>query len=196
MNSFYSPDELTALGLKSYGENVLISRKASLYSPEKMEFGNHVRIDDFCILSGAIKLASYIHIASHTILIAGNHRIEMEDFSGISSHCSIYAESDDYSGNAMSNAMCPAQCRAPYGNPVLIKRYVIVGAGTTVLPGVCIEEGGAIGAMSLVTKNTPPWSISAGVPCKVIQARTQKILDLEKAFRENTPFYISNEAVK
>ena len=31
MNSFYSSEELKNLGLKSYGENVLISRKASLY---------------------------------------------------------------------------------------------------------------------------------------------------------------------
>jgi len=184
MNSFYRLDELSALGLKSWGENVLISRKASLYSPEKMEFGNNVRIDDFCILSGAIKLANYVHIASHTILIAGCYRIEMDDFSGISSHCSIYAISDDYSGNALSNAICPAQYRAPYGNPVLIKRYAIVGAGSTVLPGVCIEEGTAIGAMSLVTENMPPWFICAGIPCKAIKARARKILELEKEFRE------------
>ena len=35
MSSFYSVDELNTLGLKSFGEKVLISRKCSIYSPEK-----------------------------------------------------------------------------------------------------------------------------------------------------------------
>ncbi len=186
MNSFYSPDELSALGLKSYGQNVLISKKTSLYSPEKMEFGNNVRIDDFCVLSGNIKLGSYIHIATHNSLMAGCHGIEMEDFSGISSHCSIYAESDDYSGNSMSNPMCPDKYRAQYGGRVLIKRHGLIGAGCVILPGVCIEEGAAIGAMSLVMKNIPPWTICTGIPCKVIKARSRKVLELEEELKKNS----------
>lgn len=39
MNSFYSREELKKIGFKSYGENVLISKKASIYSPEKIEIG-------------------------------------------------------------------------------------------------------------------------------------------------------------
>jgi len=55
MNSFYTEDELKEIGLKSYGHNVLISRKANLYSVSEISIGNNVRIDDFCILSGKIK---------------------------------------------------------------------------------------------------------------------------------------------
>ncbi len=51
MDSFYSRDELKKIGLKKYGENVFLSKKASIYNPEKIEIGNNVRIDDFCILS-------------------------------------------------------------------------------------------------------------------------------------------------
>ena len=51
MNSFYSKEELKEIGFKKYGENVLISRKTSIYNPEKIIIGNNVRIDDFCILS-------------------------------------------------------------------------------------------------------------------------------------------------
>ena len=46
-NSFYTREELAELGLKSYGENVLISRKASFYAADKIELGSNVRIDDF-----------------------------------------------------------------------------------------------------------------------------------------------------
>ena len=62
MNTFYSENELQKLGIKSYGKNVLIGRNAILYSPESLEIGHDVRIDDFCILSGKITLGSYIHI--------------------------------------------------------------------------------------------------------------------------------------
>ena len=68
MSSFYSVDELNTLGLKSFGENVLISRKCSIYSPEKISIGNNVRIDDFCILSGNISLGSHIHISAYSAL--------------------------------------------------------------------------------------------------------------------------------
>ena len=54
MNSFYSPEELKSLELKEYGENVLISRKCSIYGAENIRLGSHVRIDDFCVLSGKV----------------------------------------------------------------------------------------------------------------------------------------------
>ena len=62
MNSFYSDEELKKIRFKSLGENVLISKKASIYSPEKIIIGNNVRIDDFCILSGNIQIGNHVHI--------------------------------------------------------------------------------------------------------------------------------------
>ena len=64
MTSFYSEEELKSLGLKHYGKNVLISRKCSIYSAESISIGNHVRIDDFCILSGEITIGDYCHISA------------------------------------------------------------------------------------------------------------------------------------
>jgi galactoside O-acetyltransferase len=65
MADFYTVEELKELGLKSCGHNVLLSKKASLYGINKIEIGNNVRIDDFCILSGSIKLGTNIHIAAY-----------------------------------------------------------------------------------------------------------------------------------
>ncbi len=64
MNSFYSKLELDQIGFNKIGNNVLIIRKCSIYSPEFISIGNNVRIDDFCILSGKINLGSQIHIAA------------------------------------------------------------------------------------------------------------------------------------
>jgi len=71
MNSFYSTKELASLGLKRYGENVLISRKCSIYGAQSIEIGDNVRIDDFCILSGHIILGSNIHISAYVALFGG-----------------------------------------------------------------------------------------------------------------------------
>lgn len=60
MSNFYNEVELKNLGLKSYGENVLISKKCSIYGAENIEIGNNVRIDDFCILSGEIKIGNCV----------------------------------------------------------------------------------------------------------------------------------------
>ncbi|HBS76832.1 MAG TPA: galactoside O-acetyltransferase, partial [Alphaproteobacteria bacterium] len=55
-SNFYSDTELQELGLKSYGKNVLISRKCSIYGAHNISVGDNVRIDDFCILSGNITI--------------------------------------------------------------------------------------------------------------------------------------------
>ena len=107
MNSFYSPEELGALGLKEYGENVLISRKCSIYGAENIRLGSHVRIDDFCLLSGKVELGSYVHIAAGCLLFGGSAGIRFEDYSTISSRGAVYAVSDDYSGEHMTNPMVP-----------------------------------------------------------------------------------------
>lgn len=46
----------------------------------------------------------------------------------------------------------------------VIRRYAVVGAGATLLPGVEIGEGAMVAAGAVVTKNVHPWTIVAGVP--------------------------------
>lgn len=48
---FYTREQLEKKGFKSIGENVLISDKTSIYSPQNISIGNNVRIDDYCVLS-------------------------------------------------------------------------------------------------------------------------------------------------
>ena len=44
-----------------------------------------------------------------------------------------------------------------------------IGAAVTVCPGVTIGEGCVIGAGAVVTKDIPPNTVAAGVPCRVIR---------------------------
>ena len=182
MSSFYSEEEVLSLGFRSIGKDVRISRKCSIYSPEKMSIGNHVRIDDFCILSGVVILGSYIHISAGCMLFGGNDGIIIEDFAGVSSRTALYAESDDYSGRCMTNPMLPDEFRNIIHGGVHIKKHSLIGSGCTVLPGVIIGEGCAVGAMSFVNKSLLDWGIYVGVPCRWIKKRSQNIIQLEQSF--------------
>lgn len=180
MNSFYTEDELAELGLKSYGKNVCLSRKASIYGAENISLGSHVRIDDFCVLSGCISIGNHVHIANFCAIMAGAAGIEMHDFSGLSSRCTIYAQSDDYSGNALTNPTVPKEYLNIISGKVVLGRHTVIGTNSTILPGVRIGEGCAVGSMSLVNRSLEPWGIYVGIPCKYKKEREKKILGFEK----------------
>ena len=186
MNSFYTRYDLNQLGLASFGENVLISRKASIYGAEKINIGDNVRIDDFCILSGKITIGNFIHIAAYTALYGGNKGIVIQDFANISSKISIYSISDDYSGETMTNPMIPDKFKNVQSKEVVIQRHVIIGSGCVVLPGVVLKEGSSFGAMTLINRSSEPWSINVGIPFKKIRDRSKKLLELEKDFKKES----------
>ena len=180
--NFYSEEELKEIGLKAYGKNVLISRNATIYGADKINIGDNVRIDDFCILSGNISLGSYIHIAAYCGLFGGVAGIIMEDFTAVSSRSAVYAASDDYSGAALTNPMLPDKFRNVIEGAVTIKKHSIIGTGSTILPNITIGEGCSVGSMSLVNKSIDAWGIYVGIPCKRIKERKKDLLELEKEF--------------
>ena len=163
MNSFFSIDELKQLGLKSFGEKVLISKKCSIYSPEKISIGDNVRIDDFCILSGEIKLGSHIHISAYSALYGANG-IEMEDYTGISPRTTIFSAMDDFSGDYLIGPIHPKEYTNVTGGKVILRRFSQLGVGTIVFPNVEIGEGAVTGAMTLVNKGLSPWTTNVGIP--------------------------------
>lgn len=175
--SFYSLEELSRLGFKRLGENVLISRFARFYGIERIEIGNDVRIDDFCILSGNITLGSHIHISAYTALY-GRFGILMEDFTGISPRCTIFSASDDFSGEYMISPMVPDKLTNVSGGKVIIKRFAQIGANSVILPNVILNEGAVVGAMSLVKNPINAWEIHGGCPAKLIKLRNKNILSL------------------
>jgi len=183
---FLSKEELNKIGFKSIGDNVLISDKASIYSPQNIEIGNNVRIDDFCILSPStyLKIGNYVHISCYASIIGGGE-IVLEDFVGISGRVSIYSSNDDYTGLRMTNPMVPKEYSGVKHGPVLIKKHSIIGCGGVVLPNTILNEGVSVGALSLLNGEYEEFSVYSGVPAVKIRKRQKRLLKYEQALRNN-----------
>ncbi len=175
MDSFYSERELQEIGFRSIGRNVKLSRKASIYSPEKITIGDNVRIDDFCILSGKITLGSNIHISAYVALY-GAMGIVVEDYSGISPKSVVYSAMDDFSGDYLIGPIHPEATTNVTGGVVMIKRFVQIGSNTVVFPKLVIGEGVVVGACSLVNKSLDDWGIYLGIPAKRLKNRRKGLL--------------------
>jgi len=187
MTSFYTHSELNKLGFKSLGNNVKISRNAIFYGLSRTIIGNDVRIDDYCIISagsGGIIIGNYVHIGIFCSL-QGDGKITLNDFSGISSRVSLYSSNEDYFGNYLTNPTIPDKFRKLTVKDIYIDKHVIVGSGSIILPGVNLQIGVAIGAMSLVDRNCDSFFIYKGNPLKKIVRRKKNILLLEKTLIQN-----------
>jgi acetyltransferase-like isoleucine patch superfamily enzyme len=175
-NSFLTKNELLNLGLKTFGDNVLISRKASFYAPEEIIIGNNVRIDDFCILSGKIEIGSYVHISAYCALY-GKYGIKIDDYSGTSPRVTVFSATDEFSGEFLIGPMVNKNLINLIKGRVYIKKYVQIGAGSIILPDITINDGCAVGALSLINKSLNEWGIYAGIPARYIKERRKGLLD-------------------
>jgi len=180
---YYTNEQLIKIGLKSLGQNVLISDKCSIYGADKIEIGSNVRIDDFVILSPgtSLKIGNYVHIACFASLI-GKGEMILDDFVGISGRVSIYSSTDDYLGYALTNPMIPEKYKKLTNGKVHIKKHTVIGTGSVVMPNVTIGMGVSIYAQSLVKSDCDDLTIYAGIPCKKIKEKLTIFLDLEKKF--------------
>lgn len=180
--AYLSTEALEKLGFKYLGKNVKISDKAAIYDTFEIEIGDNSRVDDFCILSGKIKIGKYCHITPMCLIAGGKPGISIGDFSTLAYGVKVFSQSDDYSGDSMVNSLIPAKYKNEFFSKVNIESHVIIGTNSVIFPGVTLAEGTSIGAMSLVLKETDPWSIYVGIPAKLLKRRSKKLLLLVKEF--------------
>lgn len=178
---FLSIEDLKEIGFKSVGENVFISSKASIYSPHLIEIGNNVRIDDFVILSpgSSLRIGNYVHIGCYVSII-GRGEVIIEDFAGLSGRVSLYSSSDDFTGLAMTGPMIPIDLRKVTDGKIHIKKHVVIGCGSLILPGVTVGMGCSIFAKSLIKSDCEEMGVYFGSPAKKINKRLTRFLDYEK----------------
>lgn len=141
----------------AYVKKTRVSDTALMQHPERISIGDNVFISHYSILDGTggltigegTGIGPWVGIFTHSAHIA------------IRLYGSHYQE-------------IPEKDKLGYQvHRVIIGKYVFVGAGAKILPGVVIGDGAVIGVGSIVSKNVNCFEVVSGNPAQVIgDART------------------------
>jgi maltose O-acetyltransferase len=72
--------------------------------------------------------------------------------------------------------VCESDGQRPVSSAdIMVGNHVWIGAGATILPGICVGEGAVIAAGAVVTKSVPAYTLVGGVPAKVIKGLERAI---------------------
>jgi acetyltransferase-like isoleucine patch superfamily enzyme len=166
------------------GSNVIIGKTVRIRYPELVFLGNNIIIDDFTYISTRLIVRDFAHISSGCKLIGGpDTEVLINSFSTLAPNVVLAAGSDDYT-SGLATPMIPQLYKgSPDYGRITLGKHCIVGAHTTVLPNVELNDGVAIGANSLVKKSVPPWEVHCGTPTHYLKDRDKlAILKLESQF--------------
>lgn len=135
------------MGFKRCGRNVYIGDHVWFRAPGKISIGDDCRIHPMCFLDapGAIEIGSHIGISSGTQIYTQNHKYKDKNV--------LYYQQEVELAK------------------VVIEDDVWVGANSLILAGVTLKRGTIVAAGSVVTKDSEPYSVIAGVPAKKIGQR-------------------------
>ena len=65
-------------------------------------------------------------------------------------------------------------------SPIILEDQCWVCAGAFIGPGITIQDGAVVGAMSVVTKDIEAWTVHAGNPARMIKKRSV-VTDMEES---------------
>jgi len=184
---------LYPLLLGSCGRNVVFGQNVVLRHPHKIHIGNHVMIDDHCLLDAkgetnhGIRIGDGVFIGRNTILSCKNGDIEVGASANIGFNCEVFSASrvaigrqvlmaaysyiigGDHDFSDPSKSVL-AQSRTSVG--VTIGDGAWIGAGAKILDGVDIGEHAVIGAAALVRESIPAYAVAVGIPARVVSSRS------------------------
>jgi acetyltransferase-like isoleucine patch superfamily enzyme len=157
----------------SYGKDVYIEPGVFINRPRYMHIGDRVRIKrdtninihpvDKKSKEGILFVGNHVAI-SQGCIISAFRRIVIEDDVGIAPYVCI-----------IDNSRKPTDITRPLQEQDIEVGAVHIGAGTwlaynvCVLPNVKIGEHCLIGALSVVNRDIPPYSIAVGSPARVVK---------------------------
>jgi galactoside O-acetyltransferase len=64
------------------------------------------------------------------------------------------------------------------GGPVVLEKYVQIGANSIVMPDLTIHEGAVVGAFGFVRDNLKSWTVNVGIPTRSVGERRKKAIKL------------------
>lgn len=184
--------KLYPLLLGQCGRGVVFGAQVALRHPHKIAIGDDVIIDDYCLLDAkgrvnqGIRIGAGSFIGRHSILSCKNGDIVLgarvnigfnaEIFSGsrvtvgddtlLAAYC--YLIGGDHASDDLQTAVGEQGARS---RGIEVGDQAWFGAGALVLDGVRVGHHCIVGAGAVVTRDLPAYSVSVGMPARVIRDR-------------------------
>jgi acetyltransferase-like isoleucine patch superfamily enzyme len=132
------------------GREIFIAQNVSIRHAYNLSMGHHVGINQGSIIHcrGGVTIGNHVFLGQRVIINTGDHH---------------YADADTIIWE-----------QGAFYRPVTIGNDVFLGMGSMILPGVTVADGTVVAAGAVVTRDTEPYSVMAGVPARVIRRRTSK----------------------
>jgi acetyltransferase-like isoleucine patch superfamily enzyme len=164
--------------LKACGEDVFISSNVEIRRPHLVRIGSHVAIDSGFYCTVAAEIGDYVHIGPYVTVIGGeNGLLRMGNFTTIAAGSRIICVGDEHLGEGLVGPTVPEKYRDRVRSaPVVFEDFASVATNVVIFPGVTLREGSVVGAGSVVTKSTEPWTVYVGIPSKPKKARRKTIM--------------------
>ena len=152
------------------GDNAVIRSHTVIYAGNiigaNFQTGNKANIRELNDIGDNVSVGT-LSVVEHHVRIGNGVRVHslafIPEFTIIEDECWIGPNV------VITNAKYPKSPTAKQDlKGVYVKRYAIIGANATILPGVTIGERALIGAGSVVTKNVSENFVMAGNPAKMI----------------------------
>src|SRR3954462_3929052 len=171
-----SPDQIADLGLDAVGLDVTVSDRCSIYGAGAIRLGDHVRIDDYAILTARepMVIGSYVHISAFAFL-SGPFGIIIEDFVNVGPRAALMSGNDDFTGQWLAGPVVPEELRNVQGGRIHLGRHSIVGTHSVVLRGVSCGDGPPAGALSRGKESLAPGGTYGAVPAGLIGRRDRGV---------------------
>ncbi len=165
----------------------MIDDQAFLHQPEHITIAPTARIDWNVRINGGegCVIGEFVHIATGSVINAGNGSVEIGDHSGCSNNVVIAAGMPDLDYLHISAADEQENQHALRLRTV-IGEHVVIFAGAVICPGVHIGDGAVIGAGAVVTGDIPAFAVAYGNPARVVKYRNSFELTDADAYLEAT----------
>ena len=126
-------------------------------------FGKKVGIlGDFTVVNpGNVTIGEHCGI-NHGVFILGYHRVEIGSHVVLSARCMLIDAGLD------KNEFLGDDFPKHVSGPIRIEDGAWIGAGAIILAGATVGRKAIVGAGAVVTRDVPPYSITAGNPARVI----------------------------
>lgn len=148
------------------GDNAVIRSNTIIYAD--VEIGNDFKTGHYVMIREKTRIGDNVLIGTQSI-IDGHARIgsNVNMQTGVYVPLNVIIEDNVFIGPrvVLTNDRYPLRKKSELKGP-MIKKNASIGANSTILPGVTVNEGALIAAGSIVTKDVPAWHLAMGVPAK------------------------------